>query len=332
MKILLPARPSYPTHVTTFPRALFAAACLLLTACNRTGTPVIGVVPKGSTHIFWQAVHAGAAKAAAESGYRILWNAPAQEGDRSRQIAIVESLINQRVAGIALAPCDRTALSAVVDRATAAGIPVVIFDSGIATTRHIGFVGTDNREGGRLAARRLAEILSATATVAIISDSPGSASTTERVQGFTEALRQSAPQARLLTTEFCEASRAKAMQIAENLLSAHSDLAAIFADHENAISGAVLAVKSRNNRRVKLLGFDASESLVNNLKEGWIDSLVVQNPHRMGYESVRAIDAHRRGATPPRTFDTGATLVQSPDTTRPEIQNLLFPRIPNHLP
>ncbi len=88
------------------------------------------------------------AKAAREGGYEIQWNAPAQEGDRSRQIATVEAMINQHVAGIALAPCDRTALSGVVDRATDTGVPVIIFDSGIETKRSVGFVSTNNREGG----------------------------------------------------------------------------------------------------------------------------------------------------------------------------------------
>jgi ribose transport system substrate-binding protein len=312
-------------------RRAFCGAAALSLACSRTRQPAIGVVPKGSTHIFWQAVHAGAVKAARESGYRILWNAPAQEGDRSRQIAIVESLMNQRVAGIALAPCDRTALSGVVQRAMAAGIPVVIFDSGIETTAHIGFAGTNNREGGRMAARRMGELLGGKGLAVIISDSPGSSSTNERVEGFTEVMKSRFPGVRLPGTEFCEASRAKAREIAENMLSAHPDLAAIFADHENAISGAVLAVKARERRSVKLVGFDASEPLVNDMKAGWIDALVVQNPFRMGYESVRAIDVKRKGGSPPRETDTGATLVRAADLGRPEIQELLFPRIDAYL-
>jgi ribose transport system substrate-binding protein len=300
---------------------------VLAASCNTQPGRTIGVVPKGSTHIFWQAVHAGAVKAAQEHGLKILWNAPAQEGDRSRQIAIVESMINQRVAGIALAPCDRAALSGVVDRAAASGIPVAIFDSGIDTAKHIGFIGTNNREGGRLAARRLVTAIGGQGLVAIISDVPGSASTTERIEGFTETMRASFPEIRLLNPEFCEASRAKARDIAENLLSAHPNLGAIFADHENAISGTVLAVKSRGRRAVKLAGFDASETLVNDLREGWIDALVVQDPFRMGYESVNAIALKLMGASPPPQTDTGATLVQVSDLTRPEIQDLLFPKI-----
>ena len=317
------------------PELRFGAAAAILailsTSCNTQPARTIGVVPKGSTHIFWQAVHAGAVKAARERGYEILWNAPAQEGDRSRQIAIVESMINQRVAGIALAPCDRAALSGVVDRAAARGIPVAIFDSGIDTAKHIGFIGTNNREGGRVAARRLGSAIGGQGLVAIISDVPGSASTTERIEGFAETVRAMFPKIRLLGPEFCEASRAKARDVAENLLSAHPDLSAIFADHENAISGTVLAVKGRGRRAVKLVGFDASETLVNDLREGWIDALVVQDPLRMGYESVNAIALKLKGGSPPAETDTGATLVRASDLGRPEIGELLFPKVDLYL-
>ncbi len=304
-----------------------AVLAALAAGCNRQPGRTIGVVPKGSTHIFWQAVHAGAVKAAGEQGYQVLWNAPAQEGDRSRQIAIVESMINQRVAGIALAPCDRAALSGVVDRAGASGIPVAIFDSGIDTTKHIGFIGTNNREGGRAAARRLGAATGGRGLAAIISDVPGSASTTERIEGFAEIMRADFPGIRVLGTEFCEASRAKARDIAENLLSAHPDLSAIFADHENAISGTVLAVKARGRRGVKLVGFDASETLVSDVREGWIDALVVQDPFRMGYESVNAIAVKLKGGSPAAVTDTGATLVTAADLGRPEIGELLFPKV-----
>src|SRR5207302_3429496 len=115
--------------------------------------------PKGASHIFWQTVHAGAIKAAGEFGCTVDWNAPPLEIDASRQIEIVESMINRHVAGIALAPVDRQALVGVVERAAREGIPVAIFDSAIDTTRIVSYVATDNTEGGRMAARRLGEIL-----------------------------------------------------------------------------------------------------------------------------------------------------------------------------
>ena len=130
---------------------------IVVTGCQRSEVRVVGVVPKGANHIFWQTVHAGAIKAAREFHFEVQWNAPTLEVDSSRQIEIVESMINRHVAGIVLAPVDRQALVGVVERAAREGIPVAVFDSAIDTNRVISYVATDNTEGGRMAARRLAE-------------------------------------------------------------------------------------------------------------------------------------------------------------------------------
>jgi ribose transport system substrate-binding protein len=311
---------------------LFLLGLTVAVSCNRKpAKTTIGVIPKGSSHVFWQTVHAGAIKAARETGYNILWNAPAVEGDRSRQIAIVEAMINQEVAGIALAPSDRMALNTVVDRAAAVGIPVMIFDSGIDTPKRLGYVGTDNKNGGRVAARRMGEVLGGKGLVAVVTDTPGSASTSERDAGFIDEIRTKFPGIRLLETQYCETSRAKARTIVENLLTAHTDLAGVFSDHENATVGAALALKSRNGRNVKLVGFDASEPLVDDMKAAWIDSLVVQNPFDMGYQAVRAIVTKLQGGAPPAETDTGVTLVRAPDLQRPEIQKIMFPDIHQYL-
>jgi ribose transport system substrate-binding protein len=67
------------------------------------------------------------------------------------------------------------------------------------------------------------------------------------------------------------------------------------------------------------------------LRDGSIDSLVVQNPFRMGYESTRAIGLKLAGRTPPRTIDCGATLIRREDLDRDEIRALLFPDIQKYL-
>src|SRR5947209_1050027 len=134
------------------------AAILVSPGCRRSEQRVIGVVPKGASHISWQTVHAGAIKAAGEFGYRVDWNAPPLEVDASRQIEIVDSMINRRVAGIVLAPVDKQALVAVVERASRNGIPVAIFDSAIDTDKIVSYIATDNLEAGRMAARRKREV------------------------------------------------------------------------------------------------------------------------------------------------------------------------------
>jgi ribose transport system substrate-binding protein len=310
----------------TLTLVLFAAV-----ACRRSDVRVVGVVPKGANHIFWQTVHAGAIKAAREFHFEVEWNAPTLEVDSSRQIEIVDSMINRRLAGIVLAPVDRRALVGVVGRAARQGIPVSIFDSAIDTERIVSYVATDNTEGGRMAARRLGELLGGKGKVGVIGFMPGSASTMEREDGFQNEMRKRFPGIEIAGVQFGMADRAKAMAETENLLTAHPDLAGLFADNESSSSGAVQALKSRAAKNVRIVAFDASEQLIAGLRSGMIDSLVVQNPFRMGYESTRAIGLKLAGKEPAAKIDSGVTLVRRDDLDRPEIRDLLFPDIRRYL-
>jgi ribose transport system substrate-binding protein len=307
------------------------AAIPLSTACRRSGQRVIGVVPKGASHIFWQTVHAGAIKAAGELGYRVEWNAPPLEIDAGRQIEIVDSMINRHVDGIVLAPVDKQALVAVVERATAKGIPVAIFDSAIDTDKFISYVATDNTEAGRMAARRMGEILGGKGKVGVVGFMPGSASTMEREHGFQDEIHNRYPGINIVALQFGMADRAKSMAVTENILSANPDLAGLFADNESSSAGAVQALKSRGAKQVKLVAFDASDQLIAELRDGVIDSIVVQNPLRMGYESTRAIGMKLSGQTPERKVDSGATLIRREDLSREETRQLLFPDIQKYL-
>ena len=298
---------------------------LLLSACQKTDNKVIGVVPKGANHIFWLTVKAGAEKAAAEAGYSVEWNAPALEIDAKRQQDIIESMVNRKLAGIALAPVDKKAMVNIVERATAAGIPTVIYDSDVDTPNRLSYIATDNKEGGRMAARRMGEVLGGKGKVGVIGFMAGSASTMEREDGFVEELKAKFPQMEMVGVQFGMADRAKSMAVTENMMTAHPDLAGLFADNESSLSGTVQALKSRGNRKVKLVGFDASEALIADLKEGWIDSLVLQDPYRMGYDSVKAITRKLAGETPAARQDLPATLATREDLAAGRVAKQLLP-------
>ena len=298
---------------------------LLVSSCQKSDNKVIGVVPKGANHIFWLTVKAGAEKAAAEAGYTVEWNAPALEIDAKRQQDIVESMVNRKLAGIALAPVDKKALINVVERAAAAGIPTVIYDSDVDTARRLSYIATDNKEGGRMAARRMGELLGGKGKVGVIGFMPGSASTMEREEGFTEELKGKFPGIQMVGMQFGMADRAKAMAVTENMMTAHPDLGGVFADNESSLAGAVQALKSRRNRNVKLVGFDASDALIADLKEGWIDSLVLQDPYRMGYDSVQAITRRLKGETPAARVDLPATLATRDDLAAGRVAKQLLP-------
>ena len=261
---------------------------VLFAACNRSNRTRIGVVPKAVAHVFWQSVHAGAVAAAREADVDIEWKGPPQETDFSRQIEIVDSMINACLDGIVMAPTEPTALVAVVERAAREGIPLTIFDSGINTENYVSFVATNNYNAGVLAAKKLAEILGSQGKIAIVKMIPGSASTTQREKGFEDTLGKDFPDIQIVAEQFCMSDRAKALAVAENMLTAHPDLDGMFGSAEPATVGVAQALKSRGqDGKIKFVGFDYSDSIEKDLKSGAIDALVVQDPFKIGYEAVK---------------------------------------------
>lgn len=124
----------------------------------------IGVVPKGSTHGFWDFVHAGAERAAEEAGdVAIRFEAPLLEENLEKQIEIIRSMAADGVNGLCIVPIDAAALVPVVHEAKAAGIPTVVFDSNLYDNgqERVSYVATDNYQAGAIAARCLAEALGA---------------------------------------------------------------------------------------------------------------------------------------------------------------------------
>src|SRR4029077_20416295 len=103
-----------PAKAGHYRRTLILFALLGAAACNRardTGKLTIAVIPKGTSHVFWQSIHAGAEKAAQELGVGIVWRGPLREDDRSSQVNEVQGFITRGVSGIVLAPLDDSALA-----------------------------------------------------------------------------------------------------------------------------------------------------------------------------------------------------------------------------
>ncbi len=296
----------------------------------------IAVIPKGTTHEFWKSVHAGALKAAselAEAGkpaIKIQWKGPIREDDRDAQINVVDDFVTRRFAAIVLAPLDDQALVGPCVDAKEHGIPVVIIDSGLQWDGRVSFVATDNRRGGALGAERLGEALGGKGKAAMLRYAEGSASTMEREAGFLETMKANFPAIELVSTEqHGGATSETALQAMENLLGRFAELDGIFTPNESTTFGALRALEAAGragpNGSVKLVGFDASAPLVDGLRRGAIEGLVVQNPFKMGELGVKAaVDALEGRPVAPR-IDTGCVVATPQNMETPEIAAVLHP-------
>jgi len=315
--------------------ALVAAAAIEACGTPRTANPdrpTIAVIPKGTSHVFWQSIHAGAEKAAREIGATIIWRGPLREDDRDSQVSEVEGFVSRGVSGIVLAPLDDSALAPPVAEATRRGIPVVVIDSGLKGHDYVSFVATDNRKGGRLAGERLGELLHDTGKVVMLRYAEGSESTIQREEGFLEVISARKGIEIVSANQYGGADVEGAYKKSEALLSRFKrgdgslGIDGIFTPNESTTL-AMLRVLEDNGwaGKVKFIGFDASDTLAKGLADGHVDGLVLQDPVNMGYLGVKTLAAHLRHEQVQPRVDTGVRLVTRDQMNDPDAKELLHP-------
>jgi ribose transport system substrate-binding protein len=203
------------------------------------------VIPKGTTHQFWKTIHAGILRAAEELGnVDVIWQGPQREDDRILQIQLVQNAIAARVDGIVLAPLDSHALVEPVEDAVARGIPVVIFDSAVESSKIVSHVATNNYNGGVLAARRLGELLKGEGKVIMLRYAVGSESTEQREKGFTDTLARDFPKIKMLSDgEYGGPTTDSAQQKSQSLVTRYrGEVDGIFCPNESCTFGMLRAL------------------------------------------------------------------------------------------
>jgi ribose transport system substrate-binding protein len=299
-----------------------------------TGGITIAVIPKGTSHVFWQSIHAGAQKAATDLGVSIIWRGPLREDDRDAQVSEVEGFVSRGVSGICIAPLDETALVPPLEEAVRQKIPVVIFDSGLKSNDYVSFVATDNLKGGQLGGQRLAESIGKKGKVILLRYAEGHDSTGKREQGFLDAMKQYPDIDVVSSNQYGGADVEGAYKKAEALLSTFKkpdgslSIDGIFTPNES-VSFAMLRVLQDNGwaGKVKFVGFDASPNLVKGLRDGGLDAIVVQDPVRMGYTAVETMVKHLKGQPVEKWIDTGVQVATKDNMDTPQMKALVEPKL-----
>ena len=280
-----------------------------------TGYRVV-VIPKGLTHEFWQSIHRGAARAGDDltrelgTPVHVIWDGPLRERDALAQIRIVDRHISTRVDGLVLAPQHSQTMVAPVRRAVEQQLPVVIIDSGLeARDLIVKYIATDNYNGGRLAALHLMKVLREEGKVApkiiLLRYAVGSESTEKREQGFEDTINAENQRRRtagepliewLSKDKYAGATKDSALKEAMPLLNQFRDrVDGIFCVNESSADGMLDALRNLGLvRKVRLMGFDSSEPLLQAVESGEVDGLILQDPYRMGYLGTWAIVQHLR--------------------------------------
>ncbi len=283
-------------------------------------------IPKSSDQNFWPLMRSGVEKAMQEDGHiKLTWRGPAHNDDTDAQIKILEAYSRPGVDAILIAPTDRARLVEPVGKAVALGIKVVSIDSALDGSFHGNFVTSNNYASGQLAAKTMAELLHKKGRMLVLRTVAGSASTDDRAEGFLAYLKANAPQMSVLSDVYGGGSAGKVRHAANALLAAKPQFEGVFAVNESATDGMLRALREAGLAgKVKFIGFDASDFLLEALEKQEINGLLIQDPYQMGYLGVKAAAAAARNAPmKDRILFTETTLVNRENYRHADIRKMM---------
>src|SRR6266849_9496932 len=323
---------------------VFVILILQVTACGsvQVNTPSssggvsngplrIAVIPKAIGFAFWESVHQGALCAASKlQNVHVQWDGVTAETDVTGQINLLTNYITQGVNGLVYAATDAKALLQVTNHALQSKIPVVNIDSGTnPQPSNVPIFATNNVASAIKAADLLSQALHGSGKIAFIPFLAGSATNDQRAQGFLQGLKKYHG-LDLVATQYSQSDTNTALRVTEDILSAHPDLNGIFAANEPGVVGAAEAVKrAGKSGKIVIIGWDAAPDELTAVQNGEISALVVQNPFRMGYDSVNAMVKIIRQHATVTSEDTGVTFVTKDNLNNSNVQAVLNPSCQN---
>jgi ribose transport system substrate-binding protein len=291
--------------------ALFVALFALMAAgCEKppeAGKKVFVMVPKG-VHPYYGPCWQGFQDAAKKYGVEVEQKTP-KEFELPQQVEVLENIITNKPAGIAISAVHDQGLKNVIDKATAAGIKVITFDAAAPSTAALAYIGTLNDAAGYAAGVRVAELMKNDGEIAILQGGLGTPNLNDRFEGFKKALAEKAPNIKIVAREDTQGKLELAVTKTENILSSNPNIKAIFGISAECIPGASTVLKRLNKTNIILTGFDDSPEALEAIKAGTCAFCIAQKTYKMGWMSVEKLLDATNGKKLDKQYDTGVIFV-----------------------
>ncbi len=289
------------------------------------GKPYIAVISKGFQHQFWQAVNAGADKAAAEFNVDITFEGPETEAMVDKQVEMVQAALDKKPAALCLAALDSKALIPLLERAQKEGIPVVGFDSGVDSDIPVSTAATDNIAAAALAADKMAEMIGNKGEIAVIVHDQTSRTGIDRRDGFVNRIAEKYPDITIVDVQYGGGDQLKSTDLAKAIIQAHPDLKGFFGANEGSAIGVLNAVKEMGKEgQLVVIGYDSGQAQIDAIKEGVMAGAITQDPIGIGYKCVEAAVKTLNGESVPTMIDTGFHWYDKTNVDAEDIKPLLY--------
>ncbi|HEY3322688.1 MAG TPA: substrate-binding domain-containing protein [Planctomycetota bacterium] len=244
------------------------------------------------------------------------------EYDIAAMVSALEQAIAKKPNGLVVVGFEPS-LNAIVDKAVAAGIPVVTVDADLPGSKRIAFVGTGNVQAGYQGGKKLASLIGGKGQVVLMTK-PGQSNLEERIKGYQAALKENA-EISVVQIADTQSDTNVAAQAAAALLQKYPDLAGIGCVEAAGGNGAATAVKEANRKgKVKIVSMDRGNEVLQAIKDGSISATVAQQTALMPFYATQILynlnnsplpisnDNAKAGVSGvPATVDTGVILIDA---------------------
>lgn len=284
----------------------------------------IPLVSKGFQHQFWQAVKAGADKAAAEFGVEVTFEGPDTEAQVDKQMDMLAAALAKKPAAIGFAALDSQAATPLLKQAQEAGIPIIAFDSGVDSDIPATTVTTDNLAAASLAADKMAELIGGAGKVALVVHDQTSRTGIDRRDGFVNEVAAKYPNIEIVDIQYGGGDQLQSTEITKAILTAHPDIKGIFGANEGSAIGVLNAIRETGTKGVVVIGYDSGKLQKDAIRSGEMAGAITQSPVGIGYETVKAAIAAIKGEKLPATIDSGFAWYDKTNIDAPEIAAVLY--------
>lgn len=284
----------------------------------------VPLISKGFQHQFWQAVKAGADKAAAEFGVTVTFEGPDTEAQVDRQIDMLAAALAKNPQAIGFAALDSQAAIPLLRKAQEAGIPVIAFDSGVDSDIPVATASTDNLAAAGLAADKMAELIGGEGKVALVVHDQTSRTGIDRRDGFVNRVEEAYPNIEIVTVQYGGGDHLQSTEITKSILQANPDLKGIFGANEGSAIGVVNGARELGKTDLVIIGYDSGAQQKQAIRDGLMAGAITQNPVGIGYETVAAAVKAIKGEEVPAAIDTGFYWYDKSNIDDPEIAAVLY--------
>ncbi|PRR81361.1 ABC transporter substrate-binding protein [Clostridium vincentii] len=285
----------------------------------------IPIISKGWQHQYWQSVKMGANKAAKDYNVRITFEGPEGDAAINKQIEMIESALSKEPSALVLAACNSDAVIPQLEKAKAANIPIIGFDSGVDSDIPITMVATDNEVASSAAADKLAAAIGQEGEIAVICHDSVSTTGTERRDGFVNQMKEKYPNIKVVAVEYSGGDHDISQNITRTIIDKYPNIKGIFATNEGSAYGLINGVIEKDKvGKIVLVGFDAGKLQKESVRNGTMLGAISQDPFNIGYKAVEAAYKASKGEELTSTIDTGYKWYDKTNMDDEDMKTLLY--------